>query len=149
MKHKYKCLETPACRKEGCLACEGGLSICALCGLYEGSLTTDCPGVECYGSHADAVYAGHIDYRDGVWVMAASPHCPAGWCEITDIVQQTDPLVDDRWRKEFWDFVQTGDATPEFLAYLQSSADAQKACEIVLRSDHEFAGLIKLAGKGA
>ena len=56
----------------------GGLSVCKCCGLAEGCLTTDCPEVESSADFGDAVYAGEKDFRDGAWVDAASPHCPAG-----------------------------------------------------------------------
>lgn len=48
------------------MICEGGLGICKVCGLGEGSLTTECPG-ERSGENADDVYAGNIDYVDGHW----------------------------------------------------------------------------------
>lgn len=50
---------------------------CRRCGLFEGALTTDCPGEDVYRTHADAVYAGGLDYRQGVWLLEDSPHSPA------------------------------------------------------------------------
>ena len=44
------------------------LFICKVCGLYEGSLTTECPGVPSYKDHAAKVYAGLEDFIDGKWV---------------------------------------------------------------------------------
>lgn len=54
----------------GCMFCDGGLSSCTVCGGAEGSLPTDCPGVEMTKQQADGVYAGSIDYREGRgWVV--------------------------------------------------------------------------------
>jgi len=54
--------------RRSCPICDGGLCVCKICGLAEGELTTECPGVSSrkYGS---AVYAGMMDFRDGRWVM--------------------------------------------------------------------------------
>lgn len=51
------------------------LSICKVCGLIEGSLTTECPGVDSYKDHGDAVYKGLEDFRDGRWVPGAVSDC--------------------------------------------------------------------------
>jgi hypothetical protein len=77
--HQYKtsadCTHDPY-QHAPCWVCEGGLSICKVCGLYEGSLTTECPGYECYAEKGDDVYAGKIDFRDGQWVEGKSPYTP-------------------------------------------------------------------------
>lgn len=74
MKHIY---ETHTdCRTPYCPVCDGGLAICTVCGLIEGSLTTDCPGQESWKQCGDAVYAGLIDFRNGEWVDVQSPYCP-------------------------------------------------------------------------
>lgn len=57
------------CRKEHCVVCEGGLSICMICGCIEGSLPTDCPGIECWKTHGDAIYDDYIDYIAGEWYL--------------------------------------------------------------------------------
>lgn len=44
-----------------------GLAICRRCGLYEGALTTDCPGVFVSQKSA-SIRAGKTDYLDGVWI---------------------------------------------------------------------------------
>lgn len=64
------------CNNPTCWSCAGGLSICSVCGLYEGSLTTDCPGYQCYGEKSDAVYKGEIDFVAGQWVPKVSIHSP-------------------------------------------------------------------------
>jgi hypothetical protein len=49
----------------GCMFCDGGLFACTVCGGAEGSLATDCPGVQMTPEQGDAVYAGTLDWRDG------------------------------------------------------------------------------------
>jgi hypothetical protein len=55
-----KCTDNPYC-----MFCEGGLYACTVCGGFEGSLPTDCPGYWMGEDLADAVYAGVVDYRAG------------------------------------------------------------------------------------
>ena len=64
------------CNHSGCSLCDGGLFLCAVCGNLEGSLPTACPGIRCYATHGDAIYAGLIDFRDGAWLSLA-PGFPA------------------------------------------------------------------------
>lgn len=45
---------------------DGGLASCMVCGLAEGSLTTDCP--ETRATIIDEVYAGRLDFVGGRWV---------------------------------------------------------------------------------
>ena len=72
-KHIWK---TCDCNKPACWVCDG-LSICRRCGLLEGSLTTDCPGVESYAEHNEAVYTGMKDFVDGHWQLGTvSKHSP-------------------------------------------------------------------------
>jgi hypothetical protein len=60
----------------GCPICDGGLSVCKVCGLIEGSLTTDCPEKKCHSIHGENVYLGLIDFVDGKWVNQCSPWSP-------------------------------------------------------------------------
>lgn len=46
-----------------CNICD--LFLCSVCGGAEGSLTTDCPGVNMNTETADAVYGGFLDFREG------------------------------------------------------------------------------------
>lgn len=57
----------------GCPVCDGGLAICRVCGLAEGSLTTDCPGVLVPAQVADLIYDGIMDFRAGQWVYEKNP----------------------------------------------------------------------------
>ncbi len=52
------------------------LALCKVCGLVEGSLTTDCPGNENHG-YIDDVFLGKKDFVDGRWVDLVSPFSPA------------------------------------------------------------------------
>lgn len=49
----------------GCMFCDGGLFSCTVCGGFEGSLPTDCPGVLMTQVQNDLVYEGKIDFRAG------------------------------------------------------------------------------------
>ena len=64
----------PECGGSCFICCCG---YCKHCGLAEGALTSECPGVESYKTHADDVYAGRKDFRGGRWVDECSPHSPA------------------------------------------------------------------------
>lgn len=77
MQHQFRTREDcDCCGDINCWVCEGGLFICKVCGLMEGSLTTDCPGVSSYPDHAQEVYQGLEDFVDGRWVPRTSPHSP-------------------------------------------------------------------------
>jgi hypothetical protein len=65
------------CQDPYCMICEGGLADCKLCGCFEGSLPTDCPGVKSFKQYVDAIYAGEIDYVNGAWVKEVSINSPA------------------------------------------------------------------------
>ena len=64
------------CDRLYCPICDGGLSVCTVCGLIEGSLTTDCPGYNCWSDKNEDIYAGKIDFINGEWVNKISPHSP-------------------------------------------------------------------------
>jgi len=64
------------CKTIGCPICDGGIAVCKVCGLIEGSLTTDCPGKKCHSIHGENVYRGLIDFVDGQWVNESSPWSP-------------------------------------------------------------------------
>ncbi len=49
------------------------LSVCTVCHLYEGGLTTDCPG-EPSANKSEEIYSRKLDYREGEgWVNKFSP----------------------------------------------------------------------------
>lgn len=73
MKHQYWTAGECACDRPHCNICMGGLALCKVCGLYEGGLTTDCPGVPSQ-DRSDDVYAGRLDFRNGEWVEEVSAH---------------------------------------------------------------------------
>jgi hypothetical protein len=67
----------------GCQFCDGGLFSCTVCGGFEGSLTTDCPGIKVDKKKLDEVYSGDIDYREGRgWVVPDGTGTSMGDTEI-------------------------------------------------------------------
>ena len=56
------------CDQPYCSICDGGLSVCTSCGCVEGSLATECPGVQCYAEMGELIYQGRVDFRGGGWV---------------------------------------------------------------------------------
>lgn len=52
-----------------CQWCEGGLGMCTVCGGAEGTLPTQCPGVEMTQEQMDAIYLTRtLDFKDGKWI---------------------------------------------------------------------------------
>lgn len=64
----------------GCPICDGGLSICTVCHLLEGGLTTECSGKGSWDK-SDEVYAGRLDFRGGEWTEKTSIHSPRYFSE--------------------------------------------------------------------
>lgn len=58
---------------EGCVLCNGGLSVCTVCGGAEGTLPTDCPGKPMSWDTGQQVYEGLIDYRRGQGWITLQP----------------------------------------------------------------------------
>lgn len=44
------------------------LFVCAVCGCYEGSLATECPGERVSFERQEEIYARQIDFIGGQWV---------------------------------------------------------------------------------
>ena len=84
----------------GCVVCQCG--ICDKCGLFEGCLTTECPGVQSYSEHHDRVHQGREDFVDGRWTSGAvSIYSPFYYRERAGQrrpVYQSD-LSDREWEK--------------------------------------------------
>ncbi len=53
--------------EERCHVCDGGLSVCRVCGGAEGTLTTECSGKRLPTGYDDLVYAGRVDFVGGEW----------------------------------------------------------------------------------
>jgi hypothetical protein len=68
MKHTYyEC----KCTRQYCQFCDGGLYACTVCKGFEGSLTTDCPGVPLTEEQDAMIYNYRVwDYRED----------KGGWC---------------------------------------------------------------------
>ncbi len=79
--HRYNCEHADPDDSIGCCICEGGLFSCTRCGGAEGSLPTDCPGIQISHEMQDDIAAGNADYlwREG-WVLldANGNPCDAG-----------------------------------------------------------------------
>jgi hypothetical protein len=80
------------CRQDMCMICDGGLFACVDCRLFEGSVTTECPRVNCYFPMSDVVYAGFIDFKDGQWV-AGNGQMP---CWAGSVKYDEDVVTDQR-----------------------------------------------------
>ncbi len=69
MKHKFEdCPESGCEYPIRCGWCEGSESHCTECGLAEGILTKECPGVMAPERTQQRVMDNEIDYVDGSWV---------------------------------------------------------------------------------
>lgn len=70
----YKSGDGHQCNDMGeCMSCS--LDVCKVCGLYEGSLTTDCPGEKVSYDMGEEIYNRKLDYREGEgWVNKFGPH---------------------------------------------------------------------------
>lgn len=65
--HKLKTSADCGCDNPFCFICEGGLSVCKVCGGAGGDLPSECPGVKMSSTQRDMVYNGLLDYRNGTW----------------------------------------------------------------------------------
>lgn len=64
---EHKLLKHEKCTVWNCLICEGGLSVCVVCGGAESSLTSECCGRKLSDKEQYAVSCGD-DYKNGKWV---------------------------------------------------------------------------------
>ena len=87
MDHVYA---TCAGCERGCMLCDGGLALCDVCRSLEGALTSECAGRYLSQDEENAVYAGILDYRDGMWIEASSPHSPAHYRAMQDRHEKSD-----------------------------------------------------------
>ena len=51
-------------KDRSCNICDGGLSLCTVCGGAEGSMPTACPGYKLTREQLDDIYAGKLDFLD-------------------------------------------------------------------------------------
>ena len=54
-------------------------------------------------------------------------------------------LIDARYRRNFLVFIESGDADAEFMAYLELSENAQRACGMVLDANIEMMEIMRIA----
>lgn len=64
----HSLIEHEHCEIPYCAICDGGLAVCQVCGCIEGSLASECPGVDCYFTHGDRIYNGEVDFIHGQWI---------------------------------------------------------------------------------
>lgn len=68
MQHKY-IQHTRVCEETSrCPVCAWGCQQCETCGLAEGWLTTECPGVPVPYTAGELVAQGKLDFIGGKWV---------------------------------------------------------------------------------
>jgi hypothetical protein len=68
MKHIYLDHGKDCPNPGDCMFCDGGLLLCTVCGLAEGSLTTHCCGYKVDYETSQRVYGDELDFIDGKWV---------------------------------------------------------------------------------
>jgi hypothetical protein len=61
------------------------------------------------------------------------------WCEALELV----PM---QWQADFIRFIEDGEASGEFFAFLESDAECRRACEMAFRADHAILRLINAVG---
>ena len=97
----YKC----DCYEVGCQFCDGGLGACTVCGGFEGTLTTECPGVRITPEQEDRIYKiGNLDFRDGEWVNKPNyPRTPKKTSVVHCKKEPYDVLIDrtTKWGNPF------------------------------------------------
>lgn len=90
VKHEPRC-DNP------CQFCDGGLSACVDCGGLEGSLTTQCPGIELSADLLDHIYAQSMDFNQNRWWISFD----VAWAPIrgaANLLSELLPLLDtDSW----------------------------------------------------
>lgn len=64
MKHEYHQCN---CDSALCMFCRGNLKMCNVCGGFEGSLPTECPGEDMPDEYEQAVFENVLDFVDGEW----------------------------------------------------------------------------------
>ena len=47
---------------------DGGLAVCKICGCFEGSLASECPGAPVSADQQDRIYSGEVDFVGEQWV---------------------------------------------------------------------------------
>jgi hypothetical protein len=66
------------------------------------------------------------------------PISPVSWCKALK-------LVAEEWRTEFCRFIEQGEASAEFMFFLEHDEKCRQACERILRADRGMAQAIAIA----
>jgi len=78
--HVDTCLKGGGKISKFCTCPHCTLCVCKICGCYEGSLTTDCPGEPVHFDKQEEIYKTGLDFTDEKgWHMRAEPN--KGWPE--------------------------------------------------------------------
>lgn len=78
---QFECPKDETCpyyQGRTCAICDGGLSLCIVCGGAEAAMPTECPGVKMTPELLDLVQAKRLDYIGGRWVEKVSPFVGTG-----------------------------------------------------------------------
>jgi hypothetical protein len=60
------------------------------------------------------------------------------WCDVLKVIPA-------KWRGQFCRFVEEGEASDEFMAFLADSSECRHACERILRVDRATSQMIAAA----
>ena len=61
----YKC----SCQKSYCQFCDGGLAFCIVCKCGEGSLASECPGLNVQEDDQDKICKDILDFVNNRWIV--------------------------------------------------------------------------------
>jgi hypothetical protein len=62
-----------------------------------------------------------------------------------EMISEAMKTVSAKWWAEFQRFVQCGEASEEFLAFLEQSEECRAACDAILEADDGMSAIIELA----
>jgi hypothetical protein len=71
--HVWRNCTAPDC--PGCMLCDGGLALCAVCGGLEGALTSTCVGRKLTADEIDRVYKIYCENRHGTCETPTLEEC--------------------------------------------------------------------------
>lgn len=97
MNHEYfDCGGTgQACEYGTCMFCCGGLSHCTVCGGFEGTMPTHCPGAQMDKFTADKVWTTDLDFVNGQWIRNPAKH-PLKGMTVEETRQEWKVMYEDQ-----------------------------------------------------
>lgn len=78
------------CDDMTCYVCN--LSVCMVCGAYEGGLSTECCGKRLSMDEVDRIYNGEVDFRYGRWLEGALSK-PRTW-KPEDMIENQERIME-------------------------------------------------------